>query len=142
MSVYVGIDVHRKRSQVAVAAEDGTVQLNKNTVHGTEPLLRLTGGLPAGTPAASGWGWLLRLLGGYGFDPHLVHPLQCKAIASARLENDKGRRRDPGPAAARGPAARGAGSPRQRSASAARCCGTAPAWSGPAPSSGTGSTRW
>ena len=33
MSVYVGIDVHRKRSQVAVVAEDGKVQLNKNTVN-------------------------------------------------------------------------------------------------------------
>jgi hypothetical protein len=28
-SVYVGIDVHRKRSQVAVITEDGKVQLNK-----------------------------------------------------------------------------------------------------------------
>ena len=62
MSVYVGIDVHRKRSQVAVVAEDGKVQPNKNTVNGTEPLLRLIGDLPAGTPvafeAAFGWGWL------------------------------------------------------------------------------------
>jgi len=54
MPVYVGIDVHRKRSQVAVVAEDGKVQLNKNTVNGTEPLLRLIGDLPAGTPVASG----------------------------------------------------------------------------------------
>ncbi len=93
MSVYVGIDVHRKRSQVAIVAEDGKVQLNKNTVNGTETLLRLIGDLPAGTPvafeAAFGWGWLLRLLEDYGFDPHLVHPLRCKAIASARLKNDK-----------------------------------------------------
>ena len=94
MSVfYVGIDVHRKRSQVAVVTEDGKVQLNKNTVNGTEPMLRLIGDLPAGTPvafeAAFGWGWLLRLLEDYGFDPHLVHPLQCKAIASARLKNDR-----------------------------------------------------
>jgi hypothetical protein len=122
------------------------VQLNKNTVNGTEPLLRLIGDLPAGTPVASGaafgWGWLLRLLEDYGFDPHLVHPLRCKAIASARLKNDKGRRGDPGAAAAGGPAARGAGSPRQRCASSARCCGTAPAWSGSAPSSVTGSTPW
>ena len=89
----VGIDVHRKRSQVAVVAEDGKVQRNKNTVNGTEPLLRLIGDLPARTPvafeAAFGWGWLLRLLEDYGFDPHRVHPLQCKAIASARLKNDK-----------------------------------------------------
>jgi transposase len=93
MSVYVGIDVHRKRSQVAVVTEDGTVQLNKNTVNGTEPLLRLIGDLPAGTPvafeAAFGWGWLAGLLEDYGFEAHLVHPLRCKAIASARLKNDK-----------------------------------------------------
>jgi transposase len=64
--------------------------------------LRLIGDLPAGTPvafeAAFGWGWLVHLLEDYGFDPHLVHPLRCKAIASARLKNDKVRRRDVGPA--------------------------------------------
>jgi hypothetical protein len=42
MSIYVGIDVHRKRSQVAVVTGDGTVQLNKNVVNGSEPMLRLT----------------------------------------------------------------------------------------------------
>ncbi len=115
MSVYVGIYVHRKRSQVAVVAEDGTVQLNKNVVNGSEPFLRLVGDLPAGTPvafeAAFGWSWLADLLDDYGFDAHLVHPLRCKAIASARLKNDKGRRCDPGAAAARGPAARGVDPP-------------------------------
>src|SRR5215469_16080154 len=93
MSVYVGIDVHRKRSQVAVVGKDGKVQLNRNVVNGQEPVLRLIGGLPAGTAvafeAAYGWGWLVELLEDYGFDPHLVHPLRCKAIASARLKNDK-----------------------------------------------------
>src|SRR5437660_4440147 len=93
MSVYVGIDVHRKRSQVAVVTEGGKVQLNRNVVNGSEPMLRLIGGLPAGTPvafeAAYGWGWLVELLEDYGFDPHLVHPSRCKAIASARLKNDK-----------------------------------------------------
>jgi hypothetical protein len=127
MSVYVGIDVHRRRSQVAVVTEDRTVQLNKNTVNGTASLLRLIGDLPAGTPvafeAAFGWGWLVQLLEDYGFDPHLVHPLRCKAIASARLKNDKGRRGDPGAAAARGPAPRGvdrpgAGAPASRAAAA------------------------
>ena len=93
MSVYVGIDVHRKRSQVAVVTEDGQVQLNKNVVNGSEPMLRLIGDLPPGTPvafeAAFGWGWLAGLLEDYGFEAHLVHPLRCKAIASARLKNDK-----------------------------------------------------
>src|SRR5215475_11353360 len=111
VSVYVGIDVHRKRSQVAVINEGGEVLANRNVPNGTQPVLGVIGGLPPGTPvafeAAFGWGWLVELLEGYGFEPHLVHPLQCKAIASARLKNDKGRRRDFGAAAARGPAARG-----------------------------------
>jgi len=38
---------------------------------------------------AFGWSWLAELLEDYGFDAHLVHPLRCKAIASARLKNDK-----------------------------------------------------
>src|SRR6478672_11268230 len=92
MSVYVGIDVHRKRSQVAVIDADGEVLANRNVPNGAEPILSVIGGLPAGTPAAFeaafGWGWLLELLEGYGFEPHMVHPLQCKAIASARLKND------------------------------------------------------
>src|SRR6201997_5363665 len=115
MSVYVGIDVHRKRSQVAVVTEDGTVQLNKNVVNGSTPMLRLIGDLPSGTPvafeAAFGWSWLADLLEAYGFEAHLVHPLRCKAIASARLKNDKGRRRDLGAAAARGPAPGGVDRP-------------------------------
>ncbi len=108
MSVYVGIDVHRKRSQLAVIDAKGEVLVNRNVPNGVEPILKVIGGLPPGTPAASGAafgaGWLVELLEGYGFEPHLVHPLRCKAIASARLKNDKGRRRDLGAAAARGPA--------------------------------------
>jgi hypothetical protein len=52
MSVCAGIDVHRKRSQVAVVTGDGAVQRNQNAVNGIEPLLRLIGDLPAGTPVA------------------------------------------------------------------------------------------
>src|SRR5918995_5831597 len=93
MSVYVGIDVHRKRSQVAVVTADGEVQVNRNVPNGVESILRVIGGLPTGTSvafeAAYGWGWLVELLEDYGFAPHLVHPLRCKAIASARLKNDK-----------------------------------------------------
>ena len=85
--------MHRKRSQVAVVTEDGTVQLNKNVVNGSEPMLRLIGELPSGTPvafeAAFGWSWLAELLEDYGFEAHMVHPLRCRAIASARLKNDR-----------------------------------------------------
>jgi transposase len=61
--------------------------------NGVQPILKVIGGLPTGTPvafeAAFGRGWLVELGEDYGFDPHLVHPSQCKAIASARLTNDK-----------------------------------------------------
>jgi integrase len=53
----------------------------------------MIGGLPTGTPvafeAAFGWGWLVQLLEDYRFDPHLVRPLRCKAIASARLKGTR-----------------------------------------------------
>ena len=93
MSVYVGIDVHRKRSQVAVIDAKGEVIANRNVPNGAEPILKVISGLAPGTPAAFeaayGTSWLVQLLEDYGFDPHLVHPLRCKAIASARLKNDK-----------------------------------------------------
>jgi len=93
VSVYVGIGVHRKRSQLAVIDATGEVLANRDVPNGVEPILKVIGGLPLGTPAAFeaafGAGWLVELLGAYGFDPHLVHPSRCKAIASARLKNDK-----------------------------------------------------
>ncbi|WP_165396548.1 IS110 family transposase [Streptomyces sp. F001] len=93
MPVYVGIDVHRKRSQVAVVDDEGSVRVNRNVPNGVAAVLAVIGDLPIGAPvafeAAYGWGWLEQLLEDYGFEPHLVHPLRCKAIASARLKNDK-----------------------------------------------------
>ena len=62
MSVYVGIDVHRKRSQVAVIDQAGQVLANRNVPNGVQPILKVIGGLPPGTPAASeacyGTSWL------------------------------------------------------------------------------------
>ena len=93
MSVYAGVNAHRKRSQVAVIDQSGEVLANRNVPNGVEPILKVIGGLPPGTPAAFevafGTGWLVELLEGYGFDPHLVQPLRCKAIASARLKSDE-----------------------------------------------------
>jgi hypothetical protein len=62
MSVYVGIDVHRKRSQVAVAGQAGGVLTNRNVPNGAEPILKVIGGLPPGTrlrsrPRTARGGW-------------------------------------------------------------------------------------
>src|SRR5690242_2036805 len=111
MSVYVGIDVHRKRSQVAVVTEDGQVQLNKNVVNGSEPMLRLIGDLPSGTPvaieAAFGWGWLVQLLEDYGSDPAPGAPVAVQGDRLGAAEERQGRRCHLGAVAAHGPAARG-----------------------------------
>ena len=91
--VYVGMDVHRKRTQVAVLDEDGTQLLNRNVPNDPAELATILGPLGRGTPAvfeaAYGWGWLAELCEDLGMEPHMAHPFRCKAIASARLKNDK-----------------------------------------------------
>jgi transposase len=93
MRVYVGMDVHRKRSQVALVDEHGGQLLNRNLANDSAELTSLLGHLEAGTPvafeAAYGWGWLAELLEELELEPHLVHPSRCKAIASARLKDDR-----------------------------------------------------
>jgi transposase len=93
MTVYVGMDVHRKRSQVAVVDEAGIQQRNRNVPNDPAKLIPILGALSPGTPvafeAAYGWGWLVELLEELELEPHLVHPSRCKAIAAARLKNDK-----------------------------------------------------
>ena len=69
----------------------GVQQRNRNVPNDPTKLVPILGTLPPGTPvafeAAYGWGWLVELL--EELEPHLVHPSRCKAIASARLKNDK-----------------------------------------------------
>jgi transposase len=93
MTVYVGLDVHRKRTQVAILDEEGGELLNRNVSNDPAEMTAILGSLDEGTSvafeAAYGWGWLAELLEELGLDAHLAHPARCKAIASARLKNDK-----------------------------------------------------
>jgi transposase len=93
MRAYVGMDVHRKRSQVAIVDDAGEEQRNRNVPNDPTELVPILGALEPGTPvafeAAYGWGWLVELLEELELEPHLVHPSRCKAIAAARLKNDK-----------------------------------------------------
>ena len=83
----------RKRSQIAVVDAAGDEQRNRNVPNDPVKLVPILGVVPPGTPvaleAAYGWGWLVELLEELELEPHLVHPSRCKAIASARLKNDK-----------------------------------------------------
>jgi transposase len=93
MRVYVGMDVHRKRSQVALVDEHGVQLANRNLANNSAELVAILGRLAPGTPvafeAAYGWGWLAELLNELELEPHLVHPSRCKAIAAARLKDDR-----------------------------------------------------
>jgi transposase len=93
VTVYVGVDVHRKRSQIAVVDAAGDEQRNRNVPNDPAKLMPILGVLPPGTPvafeAAYGWGRLVELLEELELEPHLVHPSRGKAIAAARLKNDK-----------------------------------------------------
>jgi hypothetical protein len=74
---------------VALVDEHGGQLLNRNLANDSAELVAMLGRLEPGTPvafeAAYGWGWLEEL----SLEPHLVHPSRCKAIASARLKDDK-----------------------------------------------------
>ncbi len=91
--LYVGMDVHRRRTQVAVVDEDGHELFNRNVNNDPEKLADMLVGADPGTPvafeAAYGWTWLAELLNDLGLEPHLAHPPRCKAIAYARLKDDR-----------------------------------------------------
>src|SRR5215213_4546295 len=90
--VYVGIDLHRKRSHVAVVDEHGRQLLSRRLVNDPE-LFRelfaeLGGKAQFALEATYGWEWLAELLEHDGRELHLAHPLRTKAIASARVKTD------------------------------------------------------
>jgi transposase len=62
MRVYVGVDVHRKCSQLALVDEHGVQLANRNLANNSAELVGILGPLEPGTPvaveAAYGWGWL------------------------------------------------------------------------------------
>jgi hypothetical protein len=63
MTVYVGMDVHRKRSQVAIVDDAGVPQRNRNLANDPAKPVPVLGAPPPGTPvafeAAYGWSWLV-----------------------------------------------------------------------------------
>ena len=88
---WVGIDLHRRRSQIAIIDEHGKLALSKRIPTGRETITELLGD-PHGThvalEATYGWEWLAELLEDAGFDVHLAHPLRTRAIAAARVKTD------------------------------------------------------
>jgi transposase len=90
--VYVGIDLHRNRSQVAVLDQQGGELLSRRIVNDPHIFLELLHGLgddvQVALEATYGWEWLADLLEEAGYELHLAHPLRTKAIAAARVKTD------------------------------------------------------
>jgi transposase len=88
----VGIDLHRKRSQIAVLGDDGEQLLSRRIFNDPETFLELLaeidGESKIALEATYGWEWLADVLEDAGYELHLAHPLRTKAIASARVKTD------------------------------------------------------
>jgi transposase len=92
--LYVGVDLHRKTSQVAVVDEQGKLIFNRHARSDRDDLLRIFGeagpneSIQVAFEATYGWGWFADLLEDVGIPAHMAHPRANKAIASARVKND------------------------------------------------------
>ena len=90
---WVGIDLHRKRSHIAVIDEQGELTLSRRIVNDRDTFLELLGDpqeaqTHVALEATYGWEWLAELLEEAGYDLHLAHPLRTRAIAAARVKTD------------------------------------------------------
>ena len=88
---WVGIDLHRRRSHIAVIDEQGELKTSRRIVNDREAFLELLGDAAqthVALEATYGWEWLAELLEEAGYDLHLAHPLRTRAIASARVKTD------------------------------------------------------
>jgi transposase len=90
--VHVGIDLDKRSSQIALLTSDGEIAQRRLT-NDAGTLTEFFGQLPPRTPiaieASGTWWWLVDLLEHLGHRPVLSHPKQTKAIAAARLKNDR-----------------------------------------------------
>jgi transposase len=90
--VHVGVDLHKRISQIAVLTADGELTQHRlpNDLAHLEPFFaQLPTPSPIAIEASGTWWWLVDLLERLGHQPVLSHPKETKAIASARLKNDK-----------------------------------------------------
>ncbi|HZU17896.1 MAG TPA: transposase [Candidatus Dormibacteraeota bacterium] len=92
--VDIGVDLHRKSSQVAVIDNSGTVLSNRKVPTASDELLRIFGewepaDLEVAFEATFGWGWFADLLADAGIPAHMAHPLATKALVAGRVKNDK-----------------------------------------------------
>lgn len=90
--VHVGVDLHKRISQIAVLDGAGEIQQHRVS-NDPEQIVNALSAVPKGTEVAieatGTWWWFVDLLEQMGHVPVLSNPKQTRAIASARLKNDR-----------------------------------------------------
>jgi transposase len=90
--VHVGVDLHRRVSQVAVVTAAGEITQHRMPNDGSRVeqfFTQLLAPARVAIEATGTWWWLVDGLARLGHEPILSHPKQTKAIAAARLKNDR-----------------------------------------------------
>jgi transposase len=90
---YVGIDFHKNYSFITEMDQTGVIKHQVKLSNNRDTLTNYIDLLPRNTKiaieATCNWYYFYELVEGHDLDVFLAHPLKTKAIASARLMNDK-----------------------------------------------------
>ena len=90
---YTGIDLHRKTSFFTTIDESGQVITKANLANDEKRIMTYLEALDTETrlvvESTANWYWLYDLLTDNGFEVVISNPVKTKAIASARIKNDK-----------------------------------------------------
>ena len=90
--VHVGVDLHKRVSQIAVLSANGEVtqhRLENDRLRVQRFFEQVPAPARVAIEASGTWWWLVDLLEQLGHEPVLSHPKQTRAIAAARLKNDR-----------------------------------------------------
>lgn len=90
--VHVGVDLHKRVSQIAVLSPNGEVtqhRLENDRLRVQQFFAQVPAPARVAIEASGTWWWLVDLLEQLGHQPVLSHPKQTRAIAAARLKNDR-----------------------------------------------------
>jgi transposase len=90
---YTGIDLHKKTSFITTIDNSGKIVFRRNFANREEDILdyfvSLDGPTEIVIESTCSWYWLHDLLKAHNFDVVISNPLKTKAIASAKIKNDK-----------------------------------------------------
>ena len=92
MESFVGVDLHKRISQLAALREPkpaSQLRFPNHTVSVEKVLKKLPQGSKIALEATGSWWWFVDLAQRTGHEVVMSHPKQTKAIASARLKSDK-----------------------------------------------------